>query len=174
MEEIWKDIKGYEQLYQISNLGRVKSLGNGGTWKTGIILKLLPQNSGYNRVALCKKGKRKYYLVHRLVYEAFYGKIPFWMQVNHINEDKTDNRLCNLNIMTAKQNINWGTAIDRTKRKLSKPVLQYSMDGTFIKEWPSAREVERQLGFNSTSISRCCSGKYKQMNNYKWKYKEVG
>ena len=112
MEEIWKDINGYEGLYQISNLGRVKSFYSGYVK----ILKLKITN-GYYRIGLRKNGKRKFYQIHRLVYETFIGEIPQGIQVNHINEVKTDNRLENLNLMTPKENINWGTGIQRRAEK---------------------------------------------------------
>lgn len=188
MEEIWKDIKGYEGVYQISNLGNVKSVeryrkGNSGS-KVFVSEKILKPSivNGYVRYFLCtgEHGKIKNYFVHRLVYEAFVGEIPDGMQVNHINEDKTDNRPENLNLMTPKENTNWGTRTERVKGKLingklSKPVLQYDLDGTFIKEWPSIKEIQRQLGLSTTSIGDCCLNKIhnKTAYGYKWKYKEV-
>lgn len=107
--EIWKDIKNYEDEYEVSNLGRVRNK------KTKNILKIELTYNGYERVCLWKNGGKKKYRVHRLVYEAFIGEIPEGMQINHINEIKTDNRIENLNLMTPKENVNWGTAIQRTK-----------------------------------------------------------
>lgn len=77
------------------------------------ILKPKLTRNGYYRVALCKNSIRKFYLVHRLVFEAFNSTIPEGLQVNHKNEIKTDNRLSNLNLMTCKENVNWGTGIER-------------------------------------------------------------
>lgn len=179
MEEIWKGIKNYEELYQVSNLGNVRSLGNK-THTTTHLLKLRNKR-GYFEVALCKNGKYKYYLVHRLVYEAFNGEIPEGMQVNHINENKTDNRLENLNLMTPKQNSNWGTRNKRNsiKRKgvqntkCSKPIVQFDLHGNFIQEWPSAAEAQRQLGFSSGNICACLKGRQRTFKNYIWKYKEA-
>lgn len=113
--EVWKDIKGYEGLYQISNLGRIKGVdhwrknGTNGYIHKGKVMSLDYNKKGYFYVNLCKDGKHKLYRVHRLVYETFVGPIPENMQVNHINEVKTDNRLENLNLMTSKENANWGT-----------------------------------------------------------------
>lgn len=170
MNEIWKDIKGYEQLYQVSNLGRVKRITTGKILKPNVV-------RNYFRIRLCKEGCYKNISIHRLVYETFVGEIPEGMQVNHINERKNDNRLENLNLMTPKQNTNWGTRNERIVSKntngiRSKPVLQYDLDGNLIKEWPSVSEIERKLGFYH--ISCCCLGKYKTAYGYIWKYKKAG
>lgn len=126
MKEIWKDVLDYEGLYLVSNFGRVKSLIK------GIILKPGFKGRGYLCVNLCKDGKLKNFLVHRLVVEAFQGKIPEGLVVNHLNEIKTDNRLENLEICTHKENLNYGTSrarisaskkgkkhSDETRRKMS-------------------------------------------------------
>lgn len=173
--EEWKDIPNYEGIYQISNLGRVKSLNRvnaRGYELKEKILKLWISNNGYFRVALWKNSKIRNYLVHRLVYEAFNGSIPEEYEVNHINEIKTDNRLSNLNLMTCKENINFGTRNERISKKLSKAVLQFDLQDNFIKEFPSTHQVERETGFNQSYICACCKGKQKTAYNYKWKYKE--
>lgn len=179
-EELWKDIPNYEGIYQASNLGRIKSLERidalGHRLKEKI-LKPLIRSIGYYQVALWKNSKVRFYLVHRLVWEAFNGQIPENMQVNHINEIKTDNRLSNLNLMTAKENTNWGSRNERSAKKQingkkSKPVLQFDLNDNFIKEYPSIRQVERETGFANQYISACCNGKYKQSYGYIWKYKE--
>lgn len=130
-EEIWKDIKGYEGLYQVSNLGRVKRIGDSvtiGMYGQTIVrhrnqiikpFKGKRQND-YWRVTLCKDGIPKRFTIHHLVYMTFVGNIPDGMQVNHIDEDKDNNSVDNLNLMTAKENCNWGTRIERiliTKRE---------------------------------------------------------
>lgn len=174
--EIWKDIPEYEGLYQASNMGRIKSLKRPYRVKEKILKPAIIRN-GYYIVSLCKNLKVKHYMVHRLVWEAFNGQIPENMQVNHLNEIKTDNRLENLNLMTAKENLNWGTRNERMAKKhingkKSKPVLQFDLNGNFIKEYPSAYQVERDNGFNHSYISACCNGKYKTAYGHKWKYKE--
>lgn len=184
MEEIWKDIKGFEGVYQVSNLGNVKSVERYRKGKVSQvfvpekILKPKIDKYGYVVYGLCR-GKHKmmkFCTAHRLVYEAFNGEIPDGMHVNHINEDKTDNRPENLNLMTPKENNNWGTHTERVHKKLingklSKPVLQYTLDNVFIKEWPSIKEIQRQLNFSKSYIIGCCKGKYKKAYDYIWKYK---
>ena len=111
--EIWKDVLGYEGLYQVSNLGQVKSLNYRHTGKEAILKPGLG-GTGYYGVILCKNGKKKRFSVHRLVVMAFIGPIPKGMVVNHISECQTDNRLENLEICTQKENINHGTGIARS------------------------------------------------------------
>ena len=181
-KEIWKDLPNYEG-YQVSNLGRVKSLKRSRKGKNGSLVSvkekiLKPQLvRGYYRVSLCKNSIVKRYLVHRLVWLAFNSPISEGLQVNHINEIKTDNRLSNLNLMTPKENVNYGTGIDRCHNQLingkcSKPVLQFTLDGILIKEYPSIRQAERETGFDQGNICSCCNGKLKTAYNYIWKYKE--
>lgn len=102
--EIWKDIADYEGLYQVSNLGRVKRIGSGSGATSGRIKTPSDHNAGYSSVALYKNNKERAFLIHRLVAHAFIGNID-GLDVNHINGDKRDNRLENLEIVTRKQNI---------------------------------------------------------------------
>ena len=169
--EIWKKIDGYEN-YEISNLGRVKSLNYHRTVKEQV-LKPFKNNNGYLRVFLYENGKRKKYLIHRLVWEAFNGPIPEGYEVNHLSEDKMQNNLENLNLMSHKENMNFGTRNERTSKTLSKPVIQYDLSGNVIKEYPSVIEVHRQTGYSQGHISSCCNGLLKTAYNYIWKYKEV-
>ena len=171
-KEEWKDIKGFEGLYQVSNLGRIKSFYR---LEEKILKPLITK--GYYQVCLFKQAIKKKYLVHRLVWSAFNGSIPEGLQVNHINEIKSDNRLENLNLMTSKENCNWGTGIERRVKNLingkkSKPVLQFDLNDNFIKEYPSIRQVYRETGFAFQNIYTCCKGKLKQAYGYKWRYKE--
>lgn len=184
-EEIWRDIPGYEGLYQASNLGRVRSLDREVKHNYGGVAvkkgKILTPRHERAQVTLNKDGIRSYYLVSRLVYSAFYGPIPEGMQVNHISEDFTDDRLENLNLMTPKENTNWGTRNERVRKTqrnrkdLSKEVIQLNLDGTVIKDdWPSTKEVERVLKYYQANISRCCLGKLKTYKGFIWRYKEKG
>ena len=183
MEEIWKPIDGFEA-YQVSSLGKVRSKdryansGIGIRLYKGKVLKQGMDRVGYLHVVLSKDNKQKIFLVHRLVYEAFNGKIPEGMQVNHIDENKSNNSIENINLMTPKQNTNWGTAIERSSKKrinhkaLSKAVAQYDLQGNFIAEYPSVCEAERKLGINRGAISSALKGRRKTAGGFKWKYKD--
>jgi len=173
--EEWKDIEGYEGLYQVSDLGRVRSLPRNTT--SGKILKPGTDRKGYLYVILSKNGKAKSHTVHRLVALAF---IPnddpeHKTEVNHLNEKKSDCRACNLNWMSHKSNINWGSGIERSHQKLinhpnrSKPVKQLLLDGTLVTIWPSLCEAGRK-GFKIGNIHKCRNGKYKTAYGFKWAY----
>ena len=170
--EEWRDIPNYEG-YQVSNLGRVKSLeridARGYRLKEKILKPKLVR--GYYQVCLFKQAIKKKYLVHRLVWSAFNGSIPEGLQVNHINEIKSDNRLENLNLMTPKENTNWGTRNERSAKNRSKVVLQFTLEDILIKEYPSTKQAERETGFDQGSIVKCCNGKLKTAYGFKWKYK---
>ncbi len=170
--EMFKDIKGYEGLYQIGSNGTVKSFHR----NKEKLLKLNPVKDGYLCVFLFKNGKGKQHQVHRLVAQAFLDNPDNLPQVNHKNEIKTDNRVENLEWCDTKYNVNYGTAIRRRSEKRlngaqSKTVCQYTLNGEFVAEYPSTREVERKLGFFQTGISSACLGKAKTYKGYKWKYK---
>lgn len=180
LKEIWKDIKGFEG-YQVSNLGRVKSLERidalGRRVKEKFLKPLITRN-GYYLIGLYKNSIQKFYYVHRFVWEAFNGQIPEGYEVNHINEIKSDNRLSNLNLMTHKENMNYGSRTERcaevlkNRKDQSKSVLQFDLNNNLVKEYPSTKQVERELGFSYQNICACCKGKQKTAYNYKWKYKE--
>lgn len=174
MNEEWKDIDDYEGLYQISSLGRVKSTQYyNGTYER--IMKPYIHKNGYLVVSLCKCKKKKIYLVHRLVAQAFLDNPDNYKEINHKNEVKMDNRVENLEWCNSKYNNNYGTRIKRAAEKTrngktSKKVYQYSLDNEFIAEYPSTREVERQTGYFRTAIGACCRGKAKTAYGYKWSY----
>ena len=177
--EEWRDVVGYEGLYQVSSEGHVKSLERKlPHWRGGEqirkerILKPAPIKDGYLIVDLCADGKRKHFLVHRLVCEAFHENPEGKPQVNHINEDKADNRAANLEWCTAKENINYGTRNERSRKAQSKPVAQYAQDGELIKVWPSTMEVGRQTGFSQGAVSEVANGNRKTAYGFIWKYVE--
>ena len=181
MSEEWRDVVDYEGRYQVSSLGRVKSLERTIIKKDGRkhtvkerILKPGMGRCGYLSVVLCAGGKPKTLNVHRLVCEAFHENTDNKPQVNHINEIKTDNRACNLEWTTARENSNFGTRNERMAKgiakALSKPLGQYTRDGELVKIWPSAIEVQRQVGFSQGNISQVANGKRKQAYGCIWKY----
>ena len=172
-KEVWRDIEGYEGLYQVSNMGRVKSLGRKDRFGRVIkerILEPAVTHNGYLRVGLHVDGKRKMLRVHRLVCEAFHENPDNKSEVNHVNEDKTDNRACNLEWSTRTENCNHGSRNERVAKALSKPIGQFSLDGKLIKVWQSACEARRQTGFDQGYVGAVARGKFKQAYGYIWKY----
>ena len=172
-EEVWRDVKGYEGFYQVSNMGRVKSLGRKDRFGRVIkerILEPAVTHNGYLRVGLHVDGKRKMLRVHRLVCEAFHENPDNKSEVNHVNENKTDNRACNLEWSTRTENCNHGSRNERVAKALSKPIGQFSLDGKLIKVWQSACEARRQTGFDQGYVGAVARGKFKQAYGYIWKY----
>ena len=165
IKEIWKYKKDYEGHYQVSNCGRVKSIKFG----KEKILKQRKDKRGYYSVVLSKNGIVKKYSVHRLVAEAFIDNTDNLPYVNHKDEDKTNNNVNNLEWCDAKYNINYGTCIERRSKKKSKPVLQYDLEGNFIKEWKSTMECGRN-GYNQGNVVACCQGKLKKYKGFIWRY----
>ena len=176
--EIWKDIQGYEGLYQVSNLGRVKSLER---YKSNHSCKqLVPERiikvrknwDGYLKVTLCKDGKVKTYKVHRLVATAFIENPDNLKEINHKDEDKINNCVENLEWCTRVYNCNYGTRSKRSAEKHSKPVIGIHKITGLILEFPSTMEAERQIGIRHDNISNCCKGKQKSAGGYYWHYVE--
>lgn len=176
IKEIWKDKKDYEGHYQVSNCGRVKSLRRLVTNQYNSfyieekILKPKKDRYGYLYVNLYKNNIKKVYQVHRLVAEAFIDNPDNLPQVNHRDENKLNNNVDNLEWCTHEYNINYGTRNKKVSKKLSKPVLQYTLDGEFVREWKSTMECGRN-GYNQGHIVNCCQGKHKTHKGYIWKYK---
>ena len=167
-EEIWCPIKGYECLYEVSDQGRVKSIGYG----KERILKPQRIKTGYLMVFLCKNGEIKQCLVHRLVAKTFIPNPDNLPQVNHKDENKENNSVQNLEWCSEKYNANFGSRNQRIAEKCSKPVLQYEKSGEFVREWKSTRDVERNLGYAYQHISDCCLGKLKSSNGFVWRFKD--
>ena len=164
--EEWRDVVGWEGLYQVSNLGRVKS-----SYKGGRILKPLPVRSGYLRVALTfYDGSIHFITIHRLVLIAFSQNMGN-MQVNHINGIKTDNRLENLEWVTRSENMRHAY-----KLGLEKPVdngfkkkIVMMKDGCPVREYISIREMCRKENLDRRSVMRTLSGKYAHHHGFTFK-----
>ena len=184
-DEIWKPISGYEGIYEVSNLGRVRSCdrfvvyNNGRKHKRkGKVLSQSYDAQKYYKVGLCKNGKQKNFSVHRLVAQAFIPNPGNKEQVNHKDETRTNNRVENLEWATTSENINYGTRNERVAKAVSKtkskPVLQFTREGKFIAEFYGASEASRDTGICTSSIHRVARGvkRYKTAGGYIWKYKE--
>lgn len=171
--EFWKDVAGYEGLYQVSNLGRVKSADRtdryGREFK-GKILTPCTDNLGYLHLCLQHDGKRKNVRVHRLVAEAFIDNTNNYNYVNHKDENKQNNEVDNLEWCTAKHNCNYGSRISRIKDKLNLRVIQLTKDGKEIRRWNSIKEATDTLKIRN--ISQACQGKRNQAGGYLWQYEK--
>ena len=169
---IWKDIPGYEGIYQVSNTGLVKSLPRQRAQER--ILKFEEEKHGYLRVTL----SRKHFLVHKLVALCFIENPTNLPCINHKDENKKNNNVSNLEWCTHSYNSNFGTRAARFREKAvnnpknSKHILQLDMQGNLIKKWPSAREIERAFDKASvaTNVIQCCKGKHNSNYGFKWKY----
>lgn len=154
-DEIWRDIKGYEGLYQVSNMGNVKSLRKNHL--------LTPNNTGngYFQVTLSANGKKTNHLIHRLVGSVFLPNPYNLPCINHKNCDRSDNRC---------ENLEWCDYQYNTNYSVSKPILQYTKDGEFVRKWKSIISVEKNTNYNNAHISKCCKGVRKTAYGYVWKY----
>lgn len=164
MEEIWRDIKEYEGLYQVSNIGRVKSL-----FRYKKILKLYKDKDGYLYVKLYKNKKAQHSFVHRLVAEAFVENLYSKPIVNHKDFNRENNIIDNLEWCTEKENINYSSNIGRYANKHKKRVCQYDKDGNFMKQWNSLTEASNKLCIPISNISKCCLGQRNVAGGYIWK-----
>lgn len=177
MEEIWKDIKGYEGYYQISNLGRVKSLprlhkkwdGHNYICKEKI-LKQAVNTGGYHFVELFKNGIGRITLVHKLVAESFVPNPKNLPELNHIDEVKTNNRADNLEWCNHLYNMRYGTRTQRAIEPQCKTTLMLSKEGKVLRRFKSLNGAARELGIEASGICICISGKIKSYKGYVWKY----
>ena len=182
MTEVWKDIEGYEGLYKISNYGEVWSE------RRQRLLKKNKNNRGYYVVGLNKNNNQKQFTVHRLIAINFIDNPSEKPCVNHIDENKTNNHVSNLEWCTHKENSNHGTAIkrreetmkhsskweryiERKKKETSKPIIGISIDNGEIIEFPSMNEAGRN-GYQISNIFLCANGKRSKHKGYKWFYKK--
>lgn len=178
MEEVWKDIQNYEGLYQVSNLGSVKSFYYG----KEKILRPGKTHYGYLEVNLRMNNTSSMKKVHRLVCEAFLSNPENKTQVNHINGIKTDNRLDNLEWCTNSENqkhsfsilgrksVNYGKfGSDNSK---SKVIIRYTINNEYIDEFNGCYDAERKTGINKSNINQCCLYKRNSAGGFIWRYKK--
>lgn len=181
--EVWKDIKGYEGFYQISNLGNVKSLkrkvysGRKRTrWQYEKILSNNKTNGkGYKIVSLNKDSKSKNKYIHRLVAETFLENPNNYKYINHKDENKSNNNVDNLEFCTAQYNSTYNNlhirnGLKNRNNKYSKKVLQLNDNDEIINTYPSISEASRQLNVSSQAISDCLRKIQKHSAGFKWKY----
>lgn len=195
MEEIWKDIKGYEGLYQISNLGNVKKIKNK---KYNINKKEVEEKDinkcisigthklGYKYVKLTdKNGIRKNLFLHRIIAEEFIENPNNFNIINHKDGDKSNNDINNLEWTTQKDNVNhaWKNGLCENVRKVcaingrkkSKKIIQKNKNGEVIKVWNSTMDIERELGILHNNITSCCKHYNRTAGGFIWEYyKELG
>lgn len=190
MQEVWKDIDGYDGNYQISDLGRVRSVKHrinnyvrGGSKDDDymILSPCINHKTGYVQIVLRKNYKQKLFLIHRLVAQHFIPNPENKKTVNHINGIKTDNRSNNLEWATHKENIKhsfnnnlqpkyWIGKFGKD-HSTSKKILQYNINGHLIKEWDCISDAARTLGINSSCITHCAKGHSNTAAGFVWKYK---
>ena len=149
-----KDIKGYEGIYGITSCGKVWS------YRRKKFLTPIANEKGYLIVNLCKDGKVKKYMIHRLLAEAYIPNPDNLPQVDHIDNDKTHNYV---------NNLQWITNRDNSRKSNNKPILQYDLDGNFVREWECAYDVGKVAVKN---INHCLKGRIKTAYGFIWKYKE--
>lgn len=176
MKEIWKDVEGWEGLYQVSNLGRVKSLPRMRnaihpymTNETILSPRAYGKDRGYVSVALCCNGRRKQISIHRLVAKAFVPNPCGYGEVNHIDENKSNNVSTNLEWCSRSYNINYGSRIAKQRRNLLKPVRQFALDGSFVKEHESYADAAKSVNGFSSCISHVVRGDCNSYRGFVWR-----
>lgn len=187
--EIWKDIIGYQDRYQISNFGNVKSLerlkksGFGYQLVKESILKGFIDKQGYHIVDLKIDNIRKHFRVHRLVAIHFIPNPDNLPEVNHKDENPNNNHVDNLEWCDGKYNCNYGTRVERCTnnrdydmiaKKRRKIVYQYDLQGNLIRVWESALEIKKVLGIDNSTIAKCCKSVSKQYSGFLWSYETHG
>lgn len=161
MKEIWKDIPNYERLYQVSNLGRIKSL----YYSKEKILTPKIDKDGYLLINLYKNHKSRTFKIHRIVAQVFLSNPNNYTEVNHKDENKKNNKVDNLEFCTHIYNQNYGSKNDWCSKKVN----QYDLNGNYIKTYSSLNKASKELNI-SNNIYLCCTGKIKTCGGYIWKY----
>lgn len=177
MKEEWEPAKNYEGLYEISNNGRVKRLERFLTCSRGIIYHLKERilsskpnkNSGYVTVNLSKNGVKTNHSVHRLVAELFVDNPHNNNVVNHVDEDRANNRAQNLEWVTHSENLAHNGAFLKGREKIKRRVYQYTLDGELVRTYNYAKEV-LEYGFRPNAVTQVCLGRKKTHYGYCWRY----
>lgn len=164
MNEIWKDVRGFEGLYQVSNLGNIKSSYTNKT--------LTPSNNGtgYYYINLRKNKANFRYYAHRLVAQTFLDNPNNYPCINHKDENRKNNSVDNLEWCTYEHNNNYGTHRDKLSKSGSKAIVQWK-DGKKIKEWESAKVAGLALGIQNQNIAKVLKGLRNTAGGYEWTYK---
>ena len=191
MIEVWKPVKDWENLYEVSNFGNVRSLH----YKNPYKMKPVLDNKGYLRVSFVKRNSKKYkrFGVHRLVAEAFILNPDNLPQVNHKDENKQNNCVDNLEWCTGKYNCNYGKYKDKVResrigmkfselhrrnlstshiKKQGKPVYMFSSDEKLLAEFDCIVNASKQTGISVACISHCCNGRTKSSGGYIFRFKD--
>ena len=163
--ELWKDIPGYEGLYQASTYGRIRSI-----FRYQKILKICNRYKGYGVVTLCVNKNRISASVHREIAKTFLPNSNNYPIVNHKDENPSNNRIENLEWCDSKYNINYGTGIQRSAEQKYKPISQFSLNGNFLATYQSSKEASEILGVSRAAICKCCKGIHKTCCGFIWKY----
>ncbi|MCT3326802.1 endonuclease [Lacticaseibacillus paracasei] len=171
-KEIWKDIEGYEGLYQVSNMGRVRSLDRKDAREHRIKGKMLADcrtRCGYRMVGLHQGGNAKCWLIHRLVAMTFIPNPNGYLEINHKNEDKTDNVVPNLEWCTREYNNNYGTHNEHMAKALEQPI--YVISGSGLRYFfRSSKKAAELLGLDGRSVSACLHGKQKHCHSFSFEW----
>lgn len=174
MKEVWKDIVGYEGLYQVSNLGRIKSFRKWNRAKDPgeRILNPTIANNGYEQVTLYRGQKDRHkFLVHRIVANAFIENPENLEAINHKDENRLNNRADNLEWCTLSYNNAYGTARIRGSITQGRPIDQYTLEGIHLATYESLAVASMITGISSHAISDCCKGRTASGKGYVWRYK---
>lgn len=183
--EVWRPVRNFEGLYEVSNLARVRSLDRvvrGGNAMSdnypinlkGRILKQCMAGNGYLFVVLCKDGKHKHVTVHRLVAETFIPNPDNLPEINHKDENKSNNVVSNLEWCDRSYNVNYGTSLEKRSRKCFKCIEQLTLDGQHVAYYESTAELERSSNgrYSTTAIYNAARGRSSCSGGYKWRYVE--
>lgn len=167
-KELWKDIPGYEGLYQVSSLGRVRSLNFNHHGYTKILKQSITPR-GYRNVSLWKNGIHKVFGVHRLIAMTFIPNPNNLPEVNHKDENTSNNCITNLEWCSSQYNNTYGTNIQRRSKKLLKPIACYK-NNKLIKQYKSLKEAVIQNGYSYAGLSLCLHNHRKTYKGYEWNF----